>query len=88
MKTSGRGKTILQRGYRFEREIGEGVRDGVKVLANTVSANAVTRGQRLVDQRTGAEGKCDSRNACGRYGSCRVEEKDDNRIGPWPGKKI
>ena len=35
------------------REIEKGVRDGVKVLANAVSANAVTKGQRLVDQRTG-----------------------------------
>lgn len=32
-------------------------------------------------RRTGAEDKCDSRNACGRYGSCRVEEEDDCR-GP------
>ena len=79
---------MLQREYRFQREIEKGVRDGVKVLANAVSANAVTRGQRLVDQRTGAEDKCDSRNACGRYGSCRVEEEDDYRVGPWPGKKI
>ena len=47
-----------------------------------MSANAVTKGQRLVDLRTGAEDKCDSRNACGRYGSCRVEEEDDCRVGP------
>ena len=79
---------MLQREYRFQREIEKGVRDGVKVLANAVSANAVTRGQRLVDQRTGAEDRCDFRNACGRYGSCRVVKKDDYRVGPWPGKKI
>lgn len=34
MKTSGRGKTMLQ------REIEEAARDGAKVLANAASANA------------------------------------------------
>ena len=51
IKTSGREKTMLQREYRFQIEIEKGIRGRVKVLANAVSANAVTRGQRLVGSK-------------------------------------
>ena len=50
IKTSGRWKTILQRECRVGIGIEKSVRDGVKVLANAVSANTVTMGRRLVEQ--------------------------------------
>ena len=43
----------------------------------------MTRDQRLVDPRIVAEDECDSRDACARYRSCRVEKEDYySSVGP------